>query len=243
VRVAFLASLPISVPIDFCYGPVGGTQVGPVLGGLGSSGLNSGQVSRYFEFDDLTGGTVGTDYTVTAFPLLGSGSGCTGRTLAQSFTVPVVGGHRVTLVVSGTISISGGAPDTTAFEDDTTAPAGEASIRFVHADASHGGVDFGQTGSGNSFTALFTNVPYKGSSVGQTGANANGYLAHAPITGTLAVRATGVSGSNTNLATNTHGAPADTAKTFFFDNLTNKLLGCVDDGEVAAVGDTLSTCQ
>jgi len=239
------------VALDFCYKPTGSSAqpTGPVLANLGATqGLSAGDVTRYFELDDPTGG-LGTSYDVTAF--LAGGNSCGGLG-AQTFSVTVYGGHYATVVVSGALSLTA-PPTIKAFEDDLSSRPGETGIRFIHADGdtAYATVEVGVLGASNIFDALFTAVTYPNSSAGQPDVDANGYLAHGPVTTQLQARVNSV--TSTPAVDSAHGSAVNQARTFFLYDTgaggglgggsASKLISCLDDGAVASSGDVFASCE
>jgi hypothetical protein len=122
--------------------------------------------------------------------------------LPDSTNLPALAvGTSTTLLVAGDLSPGGGAGAAlrlTAIEDDAAAH-GAISLRVVNAQPSAPALDFGFGSFAGEWTPLFTGVAFESAgskaAPNQGVADANGYLAIAPYTGTISARlSTGATG-------------------------------------------------
>lgn len=183
VRVAHLS--PDAPPVDVCLAPAGsGSFTGPVLEQAGgAAGLSYGQATRYLE---VAAGTydvrvVTATATDCASPIVPD---TTGATLPE--------GRAITVAATGLAAPGADQPGfaLVPLVDETEVADGKAKVRFVHASPGTPPVDVG-VGSGESFTPLFTAVPFGEVDADRAPA---GYLETDPLSdATLSARATGTS--------------------------------------------------
>jgi hypothetical protein len=188
VRFANLS--PDAPTIDFCIAPHGTSSFqGPVIalaaadaGAGGVSGLDFEQVTTYFA-------TAPGQYEVR---LVAAGSAdCStalqGTTDATSLPSLAQDAYT-TIAVLGDLAAAGNDPTLAlhAYADDTTAPANQAALRFLHAAPSLPALDFGSGSLGSAdFQALFTQAQFgvlgtQSSSDAGT-VDTNGYVGIAPL--------------------------------------------------------------
>jgi hypothetical protein len=198
-----VAHLSPDVPaIDACLAPTGSGFTGAgVLRRLNvTTGLTYPQVSTYLDIPVAS-------YTVRL--VLATATDCNTAAVPDTPNVVVTSDLYATIGALGDLTVppppDGGAPDagsadggtTTSFglrvfvdDRDPPVPAGNISLRFIHASPGTAAVDVG-LGSGGAFTPLFINVPFRSFGLG-IGVNANGYISTAPLAAqTLSARLTG----------------------------------------------------
>ncbi len=186
VRIAHLS--PDLRAVDVCLAPAGTTNFSPpVLAGLGvQDGLTYAAITRYV---DLPAGS----YDVRV--ILANATGCSIPAIPDTRGVTVTTGQTVSVVALGDFDASGAAAKDPpirlkVFADATSAPTGNARLRFVHASPGTPAVDVG-LGSGASFTKVFSDVSF-----GEVATNAPvdslGFVTvPAPVTSTVAARLAG----------------------------------------------------
>ena len=181
VRVAHLS--PDAPAVDVCLAPAGtGDFTGPVLEQAGGpGGLAYAQATRYLE---VAAGTY--DVRVVAATAVD----CASPVVPDTAGATLPGDAAVTIAATGLVAPGEGQPGfaLVPLVDDPEAAAGRAKVRFVHASSGTPPVDVG-AGTGESFTPLFTAVPFAGVDDDRAPA---GYLEADPLDGvTLSARATG----------------------------------------------------
>jgi hypothetical protein len=227
VRVAHLS--PDAPAVDFCIAPHGTAAFeGPVMEALGvSGGLAYQEVTAYLGLEEgrYDVRLVASDATTCATGLLPDVTGL--PTLTD--------GLYATIAAIGALDPGEGfAPfEVTAFVDESAVMGGKAKLRFVHASPNTPSVDVG-LGSGEAFTAVFTDVAFGGIETG-TGF-ANGYVEVDPLVGvTISARATGT--TDDALVLEGVDLPAGAIATAFATGLLPpgepplQALVCVDNGE------------
>ncbi len=186
VRVAHLS--PDAPAVDFCIAAHGTTSFsGPVLKGASlTAGLSYPSVTQYLPVP-------AGQYDVRLVAPNAADCHTSLAGLADFKSLPALpAGASVTIAAEGDVAADAGVPfGLTAYVDDTTAPAGKASLRFVHASPGTPPVDVG-TGAGATFTAVFSDVAFGAVAAAAGPIDANGYLQTAPLTGVeLSARAHG----------------------------------------------------
>ena len=184
LRVADLQDDSLLGGEDFCLSLVGASPVqtiGPLvqsLGVAGLSGLNYGDLSRYFSVPpgnyDLVVAAPG------AVPPCGLLDGGTGLPLPQA----VPPGTFSTAVVTGNLNDVSPNADALLFQDEPSSSAGTCNLRFIPLVEGASNLDFGEgTPDGGSFQSLFTDVPYGTiAAANDAGIDASGYLETPPLT-------------------------------------------------------------
>jgi hypothetical protein len=181
LRVAHLS--PDAPAVDVCVNP-GSGFIGPVLAGAGDSdGLAYSEATSYVEVPAAT-------YSVRIVAPGSANCNTALGGLPDVTGVAVAANSDYTAAAVGMLTPAG---DDEAFsiklmaDDNTPANAAKAYLRFVHASPDTPAVDVG-TGSGSSFTAVWTGVEF-----GEVGQVAGGdYLETDPLTdATVSARATG----------------------------------------------------
>jgi hypothetical protein len=188
VRIGHLS--PDLRAVDVCLAPTGTTDFSPpVLAGLGvQDGLTYAAVTTYV---DLPVGS----YDVRV--ILANASGCSIPAIPDTHGVSVDDQETVSVLALGDFDTSGAAAHDPAlhlalFTDATSAPLGQAALRFIHASPGTPAVDVG-LGSGASFTKVFADVSF-----GQVATNAPvdalGFVStSAPVTSAVSARLAGAS--------------------------------------------------
>lgn len=189
LRIAHLS--PDAPAVDVCLAKSGSTAfTGPLLRSLGANaGLSYPQVTEYIALPVAS-------YDVRI--VLAGATSCDTAAVPDTRGVAVSNGLFATVAAIGVLDRSGPAANDPAFRlavfaDATSAGAGKAKLRFVHASPGTPAVDVGVL-QGNAFTSLFGNVAFSKVAV-QTGVDAQGYLEVNPLTATIAARP---AGSNVN---------------------------------------------
>jgi hypothetical protein len=193
VRVAHLS--PDAPAVDVCLTPTGTPFSGtPLLRSLNSTaGLAYQQVTTY------------VDLPVQTYDLrivLATATDCNTGAVPDKTNVAVTDALSATIAAMGDLMVpDAGAPDAGAdpgfqlkvFVDNKAAPmpAGNISLRFIHASPGTGMVDVG-LGSAGTFTKVFGNVTFGNVAAAGAGVDANGYFSTAPLANaTISARATG----------------------------------------------------
>jgi hypothetical protein len=181
LRVAHLS--PDAPAVDVCLAPAGtGDFTGPVLEQAGGSGgLSYAQATRYL---DLAAGTY--DVRVVAATAVN----CASPVVPDTGGATLPEGSAVTIAATGLVAPGDGQPGfaLVPLVDETRVAAARAKVRFVHTSSGTPPVDVG-AGSGESFTPLFTAVPF---AAVDTDLAPAGYLETEPLDGvTISARATG----------------------------------------------------
>jgi len=187
VRVAHLS--PDLRAVDICLAPQGSMAFSPpVLAGLGvQDGLTYAAVTAYV---DLPVGS----YDVRV--ILANASGCSIPAIPDTDGVRVDDNETVSVLALGDFDTSGAAAHDPAlhlavFNDATSAPSGDAKLRFIHASPGTPAVDVG-LGSGASFTKVFADVSFGNVATNQP-IDALGFVTTAaPVTSPVAARLAGV---------------------------------------------------
>ncbi len=152
VRVAHLS--PDAPAVDFCLLPQGGEPIGPVLELVANvaDGLAYPGTTPYL---DVPAGTYGVRIT------LADATDCDEGAVPDVNGITFAADLTYTAAAIGMLTPAGQdeAFALTLFEDDNTVEAGKVRVRFIHASPDTPNVDVG-LGSGNSFTPVWTNVPY-----------------------------------------------------------------------------------
>jgi hypothetical protein len=232
VRIAALS--PDKPPLDVCIAPHGSSSfTGPLLKstGVGSGGLAYGKVSAYLHVpaEPLDYRFVLASVGTCAPSMLGDFTGVQAPIAGQSYTLGIIG---FITPPPGNTNVA----TVRLYTDDAAGNATKVLVRTVHASPDTGGLDVG-TGSGASFTAIFSNVtfPNFGTSVTPQ-SDANGYVSVDPPAAppTFSARAHGES-HDTLVATLPAAPPAGTIATVFVigDSTGSpqplKMLVCVDN--------------
>jgi hypothetical protein len=192
VRVAHLS--PDAPAVDVCLTAAGGTFSGtPLLRSLNTTaGLSYAQVTTYVDLPVQS-------YDVRI--VLATASDCATGAVPDTKNIAVTDGSYATIAALGDLMVpDAGAADAGAdpafalkvFADNHAAPmpAGNISLRFIHASPGTPSVDVG-LGSGGSFTKVFGPVTFGNIGSG-TGIDANGYVSTAALSNaTISARATG----------------------------------------------------
>jgi hypothetical protein len=229
LRIAHLA--PDAPAVDVCLAPSGSARFsGPVLEGAGgASGLAYGQATRYL---DVAAGQ--WDVRVVA----ASAADCATPIVPDTTGVTLAAARAITVAATGLVAPGAGQPGfaLVPLEDVTQVAPDRARVRFVHASPGTPAVDVG-TGSGASFTPVFTAVTFPGIDADLPA----GYFDTAPLTGvTLSARATGTTADALVVPGVT--LPAGTVATVFAVGLLGgapplSVLVCADDlGATALLG-------
>jgi hypothetical protein len=181
LRVAHLST--DAPAVDVCLAPAGTADfTGPVLEQAGGSGgLSYPQATRYL---DLAAGTY--DVRVVAATAVD----CASPIVPDTAGATLPEGSVVTIAATGLVAPGESQPGfaLVPLVDETQVGADKAKVRFVHASPGAPPVDVG-AGSGESFTPLFTAVPFAGVDAELAPA---GYLEIEPLDGvTISARATG----------------------------------------------------
>ena len=224
VRVAHLS--PDAPNVDFCVSADGTTFAGPIMKSLGDTdGLAYTEVTTYLPL------AVGT---YTARLVAPNAADCTtslaGLPDVTGLALAADGSYTVAAIGMLTPVGEDQAFEVLAYGDDSTVDAGKAKLRFIHASPDTPNVDVG-LGSGNAFTAVFSNVAY--SDAGMVAGMP--YLQTDPLADvTVSARATGT--TTDALVIPGLDLPADAIATAFaIGNLDGnpealKVLLCVDNG-------------
>lgn len=186
VRIAHVS--PDLRAVDVCVAPAGTTNFSaPVLSGLGvQDGLTYGAITRYV---DVPAGS----YDVRV--ILANATGCSIPAIPDTKGVTFTTGQTVSVVALGDFDASGAAANDPAirlkvFADATSAPTGNARLRFVHASPGTPAVDVG-LGSGTSFTKVFSNVSFGEVATNSPVDNLGFVTVPAPVTSPVAARLAG----------------------------------------------------
>ncbi|MGA7118736.1 MAG: DUF4397 domain-containing protein [Polyangiaceae bacterium] len=246
VRVAHLS--PDAPAVDFCIAAHGTTSFsGPVLKGASlTAGISYPSVTEYLPVPP-------GQYDVRLVAPNAADCSTSLAGLPDFKSLPALPANAsVTIAAEGQVSADAGVPfGLTAYVDDATAPAGKASLRFVHASPGTPPVDVG-TSAGATFSAVFSDVAFGAVAAAAGPIDANGYLQTAPL-------------SDVELSARAHGAQTDVlvipsaslpagavATAFAIGKLGNtktplEVLLCVDNAAPTAglsscsqVGDSLS---
>ena len=188
VRIAHLS--PDLRAVDVCLAPSGTTDFSPpVLRGLGvNDGLTYAAITRYV---DLPVGS----YDVRV--ILANATGCSIPAVPDTKGVTFTNDETASVVALGDFDNSGAAAKDPAlrlqvFTDATSAPSGNAKLRFVHASPGTPAVDVG-LGTGASFTKVFANVSF-GNVATNSPIDSLGFVTTAaPVTSAVAARLAGQS--------------------------------------------------
>jgi len=239
VRIAHLS--PDLRAVDVCLAPAGTDNFSPpVLLGLGvNDGLTYAAITRYV---DLPVGS----YDVRV--ILANATGCSIPAVPDTKGVTFTNNQTASVVALGDFDNTGAAAKDPAlrlkvFTDATSAPSGNAKLRFVHASPGTPAVDVG-LGTGASFTKVFANVSF-GNVATNSPIDTLGFVSTpAPVTSAVAARLAGQSGdalvvpSVTLPAQGVFTAFAIGGKTGASDNPLQVLL-CNDNDTTTSL---LSTC-
>lgn len=234
--VRFAALSPDAPAVDFCVRPRAAPGSadrpwqGPLIGALGApSGLAYPQLTGYIPLaaDTYDIRVLTASQTATCDAQLLSG------TYVYSDVPRLAPGSSVTLVLAGHAPGSDAQRglDLQAFQDEQTAPPGQAELRIIHASPDAPSVNVG-FGTGESFVPLASYLSYLGFARGGP-FDFNGYLLTPPISGqTLELRDT--SNQTELLIVNGFSLPADSVTTVFAIGVPGststplKLLNCDD---------------
>jgi hypothetical protein len=186
VRIAHLS--PDLRAVDVCLAPTGTTNFSPpVLGGLGvQDGLTYAAITTYV---DLPVGT----YDVRV--ILANATGCSIPAIPDTKGIIVDNNETVSVIALGDFDTSGAAANDpplhlALFTDATSAPTGNAKLRFIHASPGTPAVDVG-LGSGASFSKVFSDVSF-GDIATNSPIDSLGFVTtSAPVTSAVAARLAG----------------------------------------------------
>jgi hypothetical protein len=175
LRIAHLS--PDAPTVDVCVAAAGsGTWVGPLLRGLGATGLAYGQVTTYVELPIAT-----YDLRVIG----ATATGCEAGAVPDTNGVMTSAGLVATVAAIGVLDPQGAAASNPPFRleviaDDATPAAGKTKLRFFHASPGTPAVDVG-LGTAHLFQRVFANVQF-----GETGAG--GFVTTEPFTNAITAR-------------------------------------------------------
>jgi hypothetical protein len=153
IRIAHLS--PDAPAVDACVAPTGtGSFAGPLLHALGAgSGLSYPQVTVYVDLP-----AAAYDLRVVA----ATATDCGAPAIPDTKDVTVTNGLTATVAAIGDFTPAGTDPaiHLAVFVDDTTAPSGDAAMRFIHASPGTPAVDVGLGATSSTFSAVFSDVAF-----------------------------------------------------------------------------------